>query len=110
MKRATLEAGQIYTNGKGRFRLLVAFGGYEYRLYNGQVDTDNLLYHGWKTLKRGLAPMAGHWNCRERGFGEFGRPSTVESFATWVKREATPEEVAAIFAAGAELESPKEEA
>lgn len=72
MKKNEIEIGASYSNGKGRIRKVIDMGP-QYKLYDGQVCTENLryeiIYDGSKS---------------NRTAGEQGN-MTVASFAAWVK-------------------------
>ena len=74
MKKSEIKIGGIYTNGKGRVRrVLDRTNDGKYRLYDGQSETDCLLY---SILNDGTKA--------NRLCGTTG-VMTVSSFASWAK-------------------------
>lgn len=74
MKKAEIAAGKIFTDGKGRYRLVIALGP-QFKLYDSQSETDCLQYRSAVVLKRkGVKAVA-------------AENSTRASFAAWAKRE-----------------------
>lgn len=92
MKKAKIEVGQVYTNGKGTFRKVTGAGP-DFLLYTGQEDVDCLEYEAWVTLSKGIRRKP------STGFGGatlYHFHITRSSFASWAKRLATAEEIAAL--------------
>lgn len=76
MKKAEIQVGCTYSNGKGRIRKVIAEGA-EYVLYKGQYETDNIRY---EVLHDGSK--------MNRSKGEQGN-ITRSSFAAWAKEKLT---------------------
>lgn len=76
MRKNEIKKGHIYSDGKGRERLVVDIGP-QYTLYNGQICTENLQY---EVVRDGSAKNA-----------MAGKRSnmTVASFASWSKMDVT---------------------
>lgn len=76
MKKSEIVVGAVYTNGKGRFRLVLDTGP-QYKLYDSQTETDCLCYRGAIVQKRDVKQ-------------EPKENSTRASFASWAKAAVSP--------------------
>lgn len=98
MKRADIEVGKHYTDGKGRIRKITGAGAL-FRLYNGQIDADCLEYEQWDPLRKRGKILGMRRRIKPTYLGSTRKDSgrlhiTRSSFASWAKREATVEEIA----------------
>lgn len=81
MKQQDIKVGSVYTDGKLGLRRVTAAGP-EYKLYDGQEETDCLQYE--------VITSAAAGSIVERGKSVDGKPlanSTRQSFAAWAKAE-----------------------
>ncbi|CAB3754241.1 hypothetical protein [Paraburkholderia humisilvae] len=79
MKQQDIKIGYVYTDGKAGLRRVTAAGP-EYKLYDGQEETDCLQYE--------IVASAVAGSIVERGRSAAGKPlanSTRQSFAAWAK-------------------------
>ena len=110
MKQKDIRVKALYTNEKGRFRLVLA-SGEQYKLYEGQGDSSCLRYRSYRVNSKGnIYPInRNHLDTEIPGGGDpelNDHNCTLTSFASWAKREATDEEkamFAVFFKAMAEL-------
>lgn len=74
MKRSEIKVGHSYTSGNGRVRKVIAEGP-EYKMYSGQMSSDNLRYEivNDGTKKNSSAGTQHNMSAR--------------SFASWAKEE-----------------------
>jgi len=94
MKTADIAVGTVYTNGKGRFRLVTAAGP-DYKLYSNQENFDCIQFAAVNSTKKGLKFAKGSYakdGSMLYSAGGNYHNSTRESFARWAEREATVEE------------------
>ena len=87
MKKSNIRVGAVYTNGKNRFRKVVALG--NYRLYEGQRDGECVRYLATRINAKGeeVADTRAQWP----GDKPFGR-CTLTAFASWAKGLREPSE------------------
>lgn len=91
MKRDDIKVGKVYTNDNRRFRMIVGEGR-RFTLYEGQLESDCVGFLAARVGRDGVEWM-------DDGARFIGHPRcTRRSFATWAKREATPEEAEAMKA------------
>jgi hypothetical protein len=86
MKQQDIKVDGVYTDGKLGLRRVTAAGP-EYRLYDGQEETDCLQYEL-------ISSTAGVQSITQRGTSAAGNPlanSTRQSFAAWAKAEVPAE-------------------
>jgi len=88
MKRDDIVKGQVYTNGKGRFRLASSI--------NYEREGEWVNQSAWRMTKRGLIPDTSV----NLGFQAHGRSNvSLTAFARWAQREAAADETAVVMAA-----------
>lgn len=73
MKKSQIAISKIYTDGKGRFRMVTNTGP-QFRLFPGQAEHDCLSYRSAIVLKKSVKV-------------EKANNSTTSSFASWTKAE-----------------------
>lgn len=78
MKRNEIIVGALYSNGKGRIRKVIDMGP-QYKLYEGQSCTENLLYE-----------VINDGSKKNRTAGERGN-MTIAAFAAWAKEKLEAE-------------------
>lgn len=73
MKKSEILVGGSYSNGKGRVRKVVAIG-HQYKLYEGQENTENLRYEIVHDGTKGNQAAGTQSNM------------TITGFASWAKQ------------------------
>jgi len=86
MKRSDIKVGMTYTNGKGRFRKVLAIGSSQ--RFAGQKDCHCVEFYPTRVLRNGREvadTQAQDWDGGPNGH------NTLKSFASWAKstRETT---------------------
>ena len=74
MKQNEIKIGKTYSNGKGRSRKVIDMGS-QYKLYDSQTSTDNLLYE-----------IVTDGSKKNTTAGQ-RHPMTMAAFASWAKEE-----------------------
>ena len=82
MKKSDIIVGHIYSNGKGRVRMVVDVGP-QYKAYDAQESRANLLYK-----------IIYDWTKDNLSTGK-KCPMTISAFATWAKEDVTDHYIAA---------------
>lgn len=90
MRRKEIQSGQVYTNDKGRYRLVYVFEGMRNAPYLQVVERKKGPRVEVSEFARNIQGVPKYKAQADQG--PFFEMCTFESFASWAKRRATPEE------------------